>query len=97
MLEFRNLAAFAAVSLDFEPRYDHVSRPSSGFRSGAARGDIRRLGLPKSEILPGERTRAVGTRRGRDCIGVSASAASLASRGAARLLAARDEDADALP
>ena len=71
---FRNLAAFAAVSPDFEPRYDHVSRPSSGFRSGAARGDIRRLGLPKSEILPGERTRAVGTRRGRDCIGVSASA-----------------------
>ena len=71
-MEFRNLAAFADVSPGFEPRYDHVSRPASGFRSGAARGDIRRLGPPKSEILPGERTRAVGTRRGRDCIGVSA-------------------------
>ena len=71
-MEFRNLAAFAAVSPGFEPRYEHVTRPASGFRSGAARGDIRRLGPPKSEILPGERTRAVGRRRGRDCIGVSA-------------------------
>ena len=63
------------MSPGFEPRYDHVTRPVSGFRSGAARGDIRRLGPPKSEILlPGERTRAVGTRRGRDCIGVSARA-----------------------
>lgn len=52
LCEVRNLAAFGIVSPCFAPRYDPGRDEAPGFRAGAARSDIRHLGLPKVRFFP---------------------------------------------
>ena len=64
LCEVRNLAAFGIVSPCFAPRYDPGRDEAPGFRAGAARSDIRHLGLPKVDSSRFEMSRESGRRAG---------------------------------
>lgn len=64
LCEVRNLAAFGIASPCFAPRYDPGRDEAPGFRAGAARSDIRHLGLPKVDSSRFEMSRESGRRAG---------------------------------